>query len=96
MSSSLILSLDVRFERSPEPPFRVAVRLRSVIGTADVPPFGKPLMASIGIAEWMSGTSGKQLVARAESAMLAAKAQNAGIISASEAATTAVMPRFAC
>jgi diguanylate cyclase (GGDEF)-like protein len=74
----------------------LAVRLRSLIGTTDVPPFGKPLMASIGIAEWTSGTSGKQLVARAESAMLAAKAQNAGIVSASEATAPALMPPFVC
>jgi diguanylate cyclase (GGDEF)-like protein len=64
---------------------RLAVRLRSLIGTANAPPFGKPLMASFGIAEWTPGTSAKQLIARAEGAMLDAKAQNAGIIRASEA-----------
>jgi diguanylate cyclase (GGDEF)-like protein len=66
----------------------LASRLRSLIATADVPPFPKPVMTSIGIAEWTPGTSGRQLVARAESAMLAAKAQNAGIIRASDACSS--------
>jgi diguanylate cyclase (GGDEF)-like protein len=74
---------------------RLAIRLRSLIGTPGGPPFGKPLAPSIGIAGWTPCTSPNQLVARAQAAMLAAKAQNAGILSASEAAATAVTTRRA-
>jgi diguanylate cyclase (GGDEF)-like protein len=68
----------------------LAVRLQSLIGTVDVRPFQRPLKASFGIAEWTPGTSARQLVTRARSATIAAKAQNAGIISVSQATATAV------
>jgi diguanylate cyclase (GGDEF)-like protein len=62
---------------------QLAERLRSLIGTASASGFPQPLSASIGVAEWKPGITTAVLLHQADTAMLLAKAQAGGVISAS-------------
>lgn len=64
---------------------QLAERLRSQIATTRVSSFHEPLSASVGVAEWAPGATAVQLLARADGALLAAKALDVGIATASDA-----------
>ncbi len=63
---------------------QLAERLRSLIGTASSSGFPEPLTASIGVAEWKPPTTTAELLDQADTAMLRAKIQAGGVVSASE------------
>jgi diguanylate cyclase (GGDEF)-like protein len=57
----------------------VARHLRSIIATTSISLMDQPLSASVGVAEWTPGTTSEQLIARADEALMVAKAQGVGI-----------------
>jgi two-component system, chemotaxis family, sensor kinase Cph1 len=63
---------------------QLAERLRSLIGTPSSSGFPEPLTASIGVAEWKPPTTTAELLDQADTAMLRAKTQARGVVSASE------------
>jgi diguanylate cyclase (GGDEF)-like protein len=67
----------------------VAERLRSRLAATTNPLLERPLTASIGVAQWIPGTTSEALLATADSALLSAKALRRGVITASEASASA-------
>jgi diguanylate cyclase (GGDEF)-like protein len=57
----------------------VAKHLRSAIAATSISSAGQPLSASVGVTQWARGTTAEQLLARADEALLLAKARGAGI-----------------
>jgi diguanylate cyclase (GGDEF)-like protein len=68
---------------------RIAARLESVTATARLPGLEPPRTASIGFATWAHGESAEQLLARARSARLAAKALTTEVASENATGATA-------
>jgi diguanylate cyclase (GGDEF)-like protein len=58
---------------------QVAKHLRSIIATTSISSARQPLTASVGVTQWTRGTTAEQLLARADEALLLAKARGAGI-----------------
>lgn len=67
---------------------RLAERLRSLIATVPAEQVDGRLSASIGVAEWTLGISSEQLLARADSALFAAKGLPGGIAAYGQASPT--------
>jgi diguanylate cyclase (GGDEF)-like protein len=67
-----------------------AKHLRSVIAATSISSAGEPLTASVGVTQWARGTTAEQLLARADEALLQAKAQGVGI---AQSAAPAPAPR---
>jgi diguanylate cyclase (GGDEF)-like protein len=62
----------------------LAERVRGKISAATALSAGEPVDASVGIAQWSSGWSAEAILAAADRALLAAKADGGGIVAASE------------
>jgi diguanylate cyclase (GGDEF)-like protein len=62
----------------------LAGRIRALIVSGSTERFEERLTASIGVAEWSHGLSGEQLLARADSALFAAKARPGGVATHSQ------------
>jgi diguanylate cyclase (GGDEF)-like protein len=62
---------------------QLAERLRSLIGAESVSESEPPLTASIGVAVWKPRTTAAELLDQADTAMLLAKTQAAGVVAAS-------------
>jgi diguanylate cyclase (GGDEF)-like protein len=65
----------------------LAERLRAMIASGHAERFEARLTASIGVAEWSLGLSGEQLLARADSALFAAKGLPGGVTTHDQTST---------